>query len=132
MLQVAPATKNVAVIVGATPLEHYWQEAFQKAAAPLAGRINFTYYSDLSFDQMKERASTLPARFLHFFLLLVRDAAGVTLNSDEALQRSMQWRTLRSIPSSITNWAWGSWVGAFTERGGWKGGCGRRHSYFAW
>src|SRR6476659_6678928 len=87
MLQVAPATKNVAVIVGATPLEHYWQEAFQKAAAPLADRINFTYYSDLSFDQMKERASTLPPGSYIIFLLLVRDAAGVTLNSDNALQR---------------------------------------------
>ena len=87
MLQVAPATKNVAVIVGTTPLEHYWQEAFQKAAEPLAGRINFTYYSDLSFDQMKERASTLPPDSYIVFLLLVRDAAGVTLNSDGALQR---------------------------------------------
>ena len=27
----------------------------------------------------------------------------------------MQWQTLRSTPSSITNWAWGSWVGAFTR-----------------
>jgi signal transduction histidine kinase len=87
MLQVAPATKNVAVIVGTTPLEHYWQDAFQKAAQPLAGRINFTYYSDLSFDQMKERVSTLPPDSYIVFLLLVRDAAGVTLNSDNALQR---------------------------------------------
>jgi PAS domain S-box-containing protein len=87
MLQVAPATKNIAVIVGTTPLEHHWQEAFQKAAEPLAGRINFTYYSDLSFDQMKERVSTLPVNSYIFFLLLVRDAAGVTLNSDEVLRR---------------------------------------------
>jgi hypothetical protein len=52
MLQIAPATKNIAVVVGATPLEHVWQEVFQKATEPLANRINFTYYSDLSFDQM--------------------------------------------------------------------------------
>ena len=56
MLQIAPATKNIEVIVGATPLEHHWQDVFQKAAEPLAGRINFTYYSDLSFDQMQERS----------------------------------------------------------------------------
>ena len=68
MLQVAPATKNTAVIVGATPLEHYWQEAFQKAAEPLAGRINFTYYNDLSFDQMLERAAKLPPDSYIFFL----------------------------------------------------------------
>ena len=86
MLQVAPATKNIAVIVGATPLEHNWQKAFQKAAEPLAGRINFTYYSDLSFDQMRERVSTLPPDSYIFFLVLVRDAAGVTLNSDGALR----------------------------------------------
>ena len=75
------------LIVGATPLEHLWQEVFQKAAEPLAGRIKFTYYSDLSFDQMKERVSTLPPNSYIFFLLLLRDATGVTLNADEALQR---------------------------------------------
>ena len=87
MLQIAPATKNIAVVVGATPLEHLWQEVFKKAAEPLAGRIKFTYYSDLTFDQMKERVSTLPPNSYIFFLLLLRDAAGVTLNADEALER---------------------------------------------
>lgn len=87
MLQIAAATKNIEVIVGATQLEHLWQEAFKKAAEPLAGRVKFTYYSDLSFDQMKERVSKLPPNSYIFFLLLLRDAAGVTLNADEALQR---------------------------------------------
>ena len=36
---------------------------------------------------MKERVSTLPPDSYIFFLLLLRDAAGVTLNADEALQR---------------------------------------------
>jgi len=31
MLQIAPATKNIVVIVGATPLEGLWQGVFQKA-----------------------------------------------------------------------------------------------------
>jgi signal transduction histidine kinase len=90
MLQIAPATKNIAVVVGATPLEHVWQEVLQKASEPLASRINFTYYSDLSFDQMLQRAATLPPDSYIFVLLLVRDAAGVTLNADEALQRLHQ------------------------------------------
>jgi len=87
MLQIAPATKNIVVIVGATPLERLWQDVFQEAAEPLAGRINFTYVSDLSFKQMQERVSTLPPDSYIFFLLLLRDAAGVTLNADEALRR---------------------------------------------
>ena len=87
MLRIAPATKNIAVVVGATPLEHLWQEVFQKAAEPLANRINFTYYSDLSFDQMLQRVAKLPPNSYVFVLLLLRDAFGVTHNADEALQR---------------------------------------------
>jgi signal transduction histidine kinase len=87
MLQIAPATKHIAVVVGATPLERVWQDVFKKAAEPIAGRIEFTYYSDLTFDQMKERVGTLPPNSYIFFLLLMRDAAGVSFNADEALQR---------------------------------------------
>ena len=87
MLRIAPATKNIAVVVGATPLEHLWQEVFQKAAEPLANRINFTYYNDLSFDQMLQRVAKLPPNSYVFVLLLVRDAFGATHNADEALQR---------------------------------------------
>jgi signal transduction histidine kinase len=87
MLQIAPATKNIVVIVGATPLERLWQDVFQKAAEPFAGRIKFTYLNDLSFKQMQELVSTLPPDSYIFFLLLLRDAGGVTINADEALQR---------------------------------------------
>ena len=87
ILQVAPATKNIAIVVGATPLERAWQEAFQKAAEPLAGRIKFTYYNDLSFEQMQERVASLPPDSFVFYLMLLRDAAGVTFTTDEVLRR---------------------------------------------
>ncbi|PYJ11218.1 MAG: hypothetical protein DMF06_03645 [Verrucomicrobia bacterium] len=90
MLQLAPATQNIVVIVGATPLEHLWQEVFQKAAEPLTKQINFTYYSDLSFDQMLQRVAKLPPNSYIFVLLLLRDSSGVTHNGDEALQRLHQ------------------------------------------
>src|SRR5206468_10436857 len=70
MLQIAPATKNISVVIGATPLEHVWEKVFKEAAEPLAGRIKFTYYSDLTFEQMKQRVSTLPPDSYIFFLLL--------------------------------------------------------------
>lgn len=90
MLQVAPATRNIEIVVGATPLELLWQEAFKKATEPLSGRIKFTYYSDLSFEQMLQRAATLPPDSYILFLLLLRDKHGVTVNADEALQRLHQ------------------------------------------
>jgi signal transduction histidine kinase len=87
MLQIAPATKNIEVVVGTTTLEHTWQETFQKAAEPYTGRIKFTYYNDLSFDQMVTRVANLPPDSFVFFLLLRRDASGVTHNADEGLPR---------------------------------------------
>src|SRR4051812_11997395 len=90
MLQVAPETKNIEVMLGATPLEHLWQDAFEKAAQPLAGRIKFTYYNDVSFNHMLERVSTLSPNSYIFFLLLLRDVDGVTLKSDDALRRLHQ------------------------------------------
>src|SRR5206468_2819768 len=87
ILQVAPATKNIEVVLGSTSLERTWRETFQKAAAPLADRIKFTYYNDLSFDQMLERAAKLPPDSFIYFMVLLRDAGGVTVKSDEALKR---------------------------------------------
>ena len=133
MLQIAPATKNIAVVVGATnPLEHVWQEVFQGATEPLANRINFTYYSDLSFDQMLERAAKLPLNSYIFVLLLLRDASGVTHNADEALQRLHQ---VANAPiNSIFNHQLGLGIvgGRLypTELVG-KEAAGRRHSHLA-
>src|SRR5205085_1122871 len=49
--------------------------------------IKITYFDDLSFDQMLERVKTLPADSFVFVVLLLRDAAGVTHNADEALKQ---------------------------------------------
>ena len=87
MLKLAPATENIAVVAGASSLEKGWKELFRKIAEPLAPQVKFTYFDDLSFDQMLDRAAKLPPRSYIFFLLLVRDAAGVTYDADDALQR---------------------------------------------
>lgn len=87
ILQIAPDTKNIAVVIGASPVEQYWTQAFRKAFQPFSNRINFIWLDDLPFDQMLDRVHKLPPHSFIFFVLLLRDAAGVTLNADEALQR---------------------------------------------
>jgi PAS domain S-box-containing protein len=87
ILQIAPATKNIVVVLGASPLEKYWADAFHKAFEPFANRVNFIWLNDLPFDQTLERAKKLPPNSFIFLILLLRDAAGVTQNADEALQR---------------------------------------------
>jgi len=87
ILQVAPATTNIAVVLGASQLEQYWAVAIQHEWMPFTNRVGFTWLNDLSFDQMLERVSTLPPRSFIFLVLLMRDASGVTHNADEALHR---------------------------------------------
>jgi PAS domain S-box-containing protein len=87
ILQIAPDTKNIAVVIGATPLERYWAEEFRKGFEPFTNRVNFIWLNDLSFDQMLDRVRNLPPHSFIFLILFLRDAAGVTQNADEALQR---------------------------------------------
>jgi len=87
ILQIAPETKNIAVVIGATPLEQYWTEEFRRGFAPFTNRVNFIWLNDLSFGQMLERVRNLPPHSFIFLILFLRDAAGVTQNADEALQR---------------------------------------------
>src|SRR5437762_6163011 len=87
ILQIAPATKNIAVVIGASQVEQYWAAAFRKEVEPYANRINFIWLNDLSLDQMLEKTRALPPDSFIFLILLLRDATGVTHNADEALQR---------------------------------------------
>src|SRR6266404_5278342 len=87
ILQIAPATKNIAIVIGASPVEQYWAAAFRKEFEPFANRINFIWLNDLSLDQMLEKTRALPPDSFIFLILLLRDATGVTHNADEALQR---------------------------------------------
>src|SRR6184192_3038999 len=87
ILQIAPATKNIAIVIGASAVEQYWAAAFRKEFEPFTNRINFIWLNDLSLDQMLERTRALPPDSYIFLILLLRDATGVTHNADEALQR---------------------------------------------
>lgn len=86
ILQVAPATTNIAVVLGASQLEKYWAEAFRQEFECYTNRLGFTWLNDLPFEQMLERVKHLPPRSFIFLILLMRDASGVTHNADEALK----------------------------------------------
>jgi signal transduction histidine kinase len=87
ILRLAPATTNIAVVIGASQLEQYWASAIQREWMPFTNRVSFTWLNDLSYDQMLGRLSTLPPRSFIFLVLLMRDAAGVTHNADAALRQ---------------------------------------------
>jgi len=95
ILQLAPDTNHIAVVLGASPLERYWTKAFQEAFQPFTNRVRFTWFNDLSFDEMLRQAATMPPKSFILLALLLRDASGVTHNQDEALQ---QLRAVANAP----------------------------------
>jgi PAS domain S-box-containing protein len=97
ILQLAPDTTHVAVVIGASPLERYWTAEFRRAFEPFANRISFTWFNDLTFEQMLEQVAKLPPRSFILIGLLIRDASGVTHNQEEALQR------LRAVANAPIN-----------------------------
>jgi PAS domain S-box-containing protein len=87
ILQIAPGTTNIAVVIGASQVEQYWKSAFERAFEGFTNRVHFEWLDKLSFDQMLDRVSRLPPHSFIFEILLIRDASGVTHNADEALQQ---------------------------------------------
>ncbi len=87
ILQIAPETRNIAMVIGASPIEQYWAQTLRETFKPFAGRVNFIWLDKLSFDQMLDRTSKLPPHSWIFLVLLLRDANGASYNGDEALQR---------------------------------------------
>ncbi len=87
ILRIAPETNHIAVVIGASPLEQFWAEAFRKDFQPFEGRVRFTFLNDLSLSEILERTRSLPPHSFILHVLMMRDASGVTHNADEVLQR---------------------------------------------
>jgi hypothetical protein len=87
ILQVLPETTDVVVVMGDSPIERYWVEQLRGVFRQLENRVKFTWFNELSLEEMLKRASTLPPRSAIFFGLLSVDAAGVPQEEGSALVR---------------------------------------------
>lgn len=85
ILQLLPQTNQLYVVLGASPLERFWQSEFERELGPSAGRLAITYWSDLGFAQMRRRAALLPPGSAILYGLLLVDADGVPHEGGQAL-----------------------------------------------
>jgi len=86
ILHLLPETKEVAVVVGNSPVERFWASELRRDFQPFAEQVNITWFDHLSFGEMLERAATMPPRSTIFWFLLSEDAAGVPYSQDRALE----------------------------------------------
>ena len=52
ILRVLPKTNNIAVVIGNSPIEKYWLGQVRDAVQPFTSHVAFTWFNDLSFDEM--------------------------------------------------------------------------------
>ena len=87
ILRVLPDTKNVAVVIGSSPIEKFWREEIGREVQPFTDRIAFTWYDHLSFEDILKHAAALPPQSAIFWELMIVDAAGVVHEEGKALAR---------------------------------------------
>lgn len=87
ILQVAPETRNIAVVIGDSPLEHVWTEILEKEFEPFAGRVSFTWLNHLPLDGILQQCRNLPPHSFILQVLMMRDASGVTHDGDDVLRQ---------------------------------------------
>jgi signal transduction histidine kinase/ABC-type uncharacterized transport system substrate-binding protein len=95
ILRLRPQTKNIAVVIGKSPVEQYWRSQMREASQSFASRVNFTWFDDLPFDDMLMRAASLTPESVLFYYMIAEDAAGVPFSQDSALEAL---RAITTVP----------------------------------
>jgi len=87
IIRVLPDTKTIAIVIGTSPIERFWLEEMRRELAPLTGRVELKWYNELPFDQFLKEAEHLPPHSAIFLALMNVDAAGITLETGNALNK---------------------------------------------
>lgn len=85
ILTVLPNTTNIVVVFGNSPNERYWVERVRRELKSRENKVTFTWFNELSFEQMLQRSAVLPPNSAIFFGLLTVDAAGVPHEESKAI-----------------------------------------------
>lgn len=87
ILQVLPETKNIAMVVGASPIEQFWKEQIVRESESFKDRVSFIWYDKYSFEEILKHAASLHPNSAIFWELMIVDAAGVVHEDSKALAR---------------------------------------------
>jgi signal transduction histidine kinase len=68
ILQLLPETQNVLMVIGSGPLSSFWQSELQRNFERFRNRLTFIWSQDLSYEQLLDRAETLPPHSAIYYL----------------------------------------------------------------
>lgn len=86
-LSLLPETQTVAVVTGNSYQDKFVRGEAQKQFRPYEGRLHFTYLSDLTIEELKEKTAALPPNTVIIYLSFTVDKLGHSFTGPEALSR---------------------------------------------
>jgi signal transduction histidine kinase len=86
ILAVLPDTERVAIVIGRTPLEHYWRSEIERDLRRFEDRLTLLWWDELPFSEVVRLAAELPPRSAILHTILMVDAAGTTHTHESVLE----------------------------------------------
>jgi len=90
ILRILPETTDIAVAIGASPLERFWMTEIQRSFARFGTRVTFHWFDKLPAEDMVKQALMLPARSAIYYATVRVDASGEPQEEDRVLSRLIQ------------------------------------------
>lgn len=87
IFRILPDTRTIAVVVGNSANERFWIGEIARELEPLKDRVKLLFFNELSFEDILNRAATLPQSSAIFWIQPQVDAIGAVHEGDSALTR---------------------------------------------
>jgi signal transduction histidine kinase len=87
ILRLRPATANLAIVIGNSPIERYWGEEIQRSLAAYAGRVKLIWLKEMAWDDLLQRVARLPPDAAILYAVLSSEIPGIPTGEYRALER---------------------------------------------
>jgi PAS domain S-box-containing protein len=85
IMQLWPATTNIAVVLGSSSLERFWRTETEREFERFTNHVTFTWLDQLTLADMGARVAHLPRHSVIFYMSVFVDAGSVPYENDRAL-----------------------------------------------
>lgn len=86
-LRLHPDTRHIAVVSGASKMDHLFEEKTRQIFQEYEKRFAFTYLTDLPMDEILARVARLPEHSIVLYVLTLKDGAGKNFIPREIVSR---------------------------------------------
>jgi hypothetical protein len=110
ILQILPETRNVFMVAGSGPLGTFWDAELRRNFERYRRRLTFIWSNDLSYEQMLQRAASLPPHSVIFYITAGTFATG-SWQGDERTLAELSTRTNTPVFGAQKVWLGAGIVG---------------------